>query len=52
MIVYVVDAYARTAADFDVWLIDRISQKYTAEIPEFLQAQEQYQREYARVFGI
>lgn len=50
-IVDVVDVYARLAGEFDKWLFDRIGLKYTTEIDAFLCEQEEYTREFDRVFG-
>jgi hypothetical protein len=50
-IVEVVDVYARLAGEFDKWLFDRIGLKYRTEIDTFLREQEEYTREYDRVFG-
>lgn len=50
-IVDVVDAYARMAGDFDKWLFDRIGLKYKAEIDLFQHEQDEYTREFGRVFG-
>jgi hypothetical protein len=50
-IVDVVDVYARLAGEFDKWLFDRIGLKYTPEIDAFLREQEEYTREFDRVFG-
>jgi len=50
-IVDVVDTYARMTGDFDKWLYGRIGLKYKTEIDTFLREQEEYTREYDRVFG-
>lgn len=50
-IVDVVDTYARVTGDFDKWLYVRIGLKYKTEIDAFLREQEEYTREYDRVFG-
>jgi hypothetical protein len=50
-IVDVVDAYARMAGESDKWLHDRIGQGHQAEIAAFLREQDEYTREYDRVFG-
>ncbi len=50
-IVDVVDVYARLAGEFDKWLFDRIGLKYTTEIDAFLCEQEEYTREFDRVFA-
>jgi hypothetical protein len=50
-IVDVVVAYACQAGEFDKWLFDRIGLKYAAEIDAFLREQEEYTREFGRVFG-
>jgi len=41
----------RLAGEFDKWLFDRIGLKYTTEIDAFLREQEEYTREFDRVFG-
>jgi hypothetical protein len=50
-IVDIVDVYARLAGEFDKWLFDRIGLKYAAEIDAFLSEQDEYTREFDRVFG-
>jgi hypothetical protein len=50
-VVDVVDAYARMAGDCDKWLHDQIGQRHQAEIAAFLSEQDEYTREYDRVFG-
>ena len=50
-IVEVVDVYARMAGEFDKWLFDRIGIKYVPEIDAFMREQEEYTREFDRVFG-
>lgn len=52
MIVDTVTTYARVAADFDTWLMDRIKAKYATEIAEFDVARQRYNQEHARVFGL
>lgn len=50
-IVNVVDTYARITGDFDKWLYGRIGLNYKTEIAAFLREQEEYTREFDRVFG-
>jgi hypothetical protein len=47
----VVRAYAQKAGGCDKWLFDRIGLKYATEIQEFLQAQEEYARDFDAAFG-
>jgi hypothetical protein len=49
-IVDVVDVYARLAGELDKWLFNRIGLKYTTEIDAFLREQDEYTREFDRVF--
>jgi hypothetical protein len=50
-IVDVVDVYARMAGGFDKWLFDRIGLKYKSDVDLFLWEQDEYTREFDRVFG-
>lgn len=51
-IVDVVDAYARMAGDCDKWLHGRIGLKHRTEIDDFLREQDDYTREFDRIFRI
>jgi hypothetical protein len=46
-----VDTYACITGEFDTWLSGRIGLKYKTEIDAFVREQEQYTREFDRVFG-
>lgn len=50
-IVDVVNSYAGVTGDFDKWLYVRIGLKCKTEIDAFLREQDEYTREYDRVFG-
>jgi hypothetical protein len=51
-IVPVVDGYARIAGTFDKWLFDRIGRKYETEIRAYNEEAAEFNREWARVFGM
>ncbi len=50
-IVDLIDSYARIAGSFDKWLHDRIGLKYAAELREYDEAVEAFNREVDREFG-